>query len=226
MQRIKIRFQRNELSSALSHHELRELFLAAAQQAAIPLATGKRTLLMGPPLPAGATSEAEFAVFCLEECCDPSEFIQRLGINLTDGVIIERGWVCQPNSPDDKPSLLDEAVYLVNWREAVASEKITAAIRLFYSLPEVPFTRNRENKIQYFNARDLVHQISLLATRDGVARLQMTLAGGSQGSIRPQEVLEAIGFAVAPDQLQVHRIAMFASVWRKSSYGIKRLQLS
>lgn len=226
MQRIKIRYQRNELSNSLSHHDLRDIFLNAAQQAALLITVEKRSLLMGPPLPNDATSEAEFAVFCLEESCEPGEFVRRLELYLPDGVTIECGWVCKTCSLDENPALLDEAVYQVNWHGADASEKITAAIRQFYSLSEVPFTRNRDKKIQYLNARNLVHHITLLATRNGVACLQMTLAVGSQGSIRPLEVLEAVGFSVAPAQLQVHRIAMFASAWRTDNYGMKRLQMS
>lgn len=225
MQRIKIRYQRSELSNALSRHELREALLHAAQQAAILLTAGKRSLLMGPPLAKETTSEAEYALFSLEENCEPNEFVHRLAAYLPDGIIIEAGWVCKANGSEENPSLLDEAVYQVIWHDAIASEKITAAIRQFYSESEVSFIRNRDNKKQYLNARNLVHQLTLLAMREGVARLQMTLAAGSQSSIRPHEVLEAVGFSIAPAQLQIHRIAMFSSAWRKSNNGMIRLLL-
>ena len=224
MQRILIRYQRHEAGNAFSQNDLRGILLNAAQQACLPLEEGRRAVLMGPPLPSEATSEAEYALFSLLEPWEPSEVARRLTMHLPEGIHLESAWIAHPNCPDEKPAALDEAVYLVGWTGAEDSKNIIAAIRNFYATPEVIFTRMRENKIQQINARNLVRHITLLATQDGIARLRMTLTVGPQGTIRPSEVLQALGFTPTPEQLRVHRIALYASAWQKPGFGNARLQ--
>ena len=59
MQRMVYRYQRDVSASMLNHNALRELFLLATQQSGLPVDEGARGILLGPPLPPGATSDAE-----------------------------------------------------------------------------------------------------------------------------------------------------------------------
>jgi hypothetical protein len=124
---------------------------------------------------------------------DPSEVTLRLNVHLPPGVRIERAWIASPGSIEENPGTLDEAVYEVDWHDAPKTEELLARIHGFLAACEVNFTRMREKKTQRFNARALVQDLRLLASRDGLARLRMTVSVGPQGTLRPEEVLQLLG---------------------------------
>ncbi|HEX2951340.1 MAG TPA: TIGR03936 family radical SAM-associated protein [Armatimonadota bacterium] len=219
MQRIVFRYRRDALASTLSHNDLRTMFLNAAQLAGLPIDEERRPITMGPPLPPGATSEAEFAVIELVDPRDPSEVGQQLNLHLAPGIHIERAWIALPGNPHENPVAYDEAVYDVLWQNVPICDEVFGRLRQFLAATEVDFTRVREKKVQHLNARALVHSITLLGCRDGQARFRMVLSIGPQGSLRPEEVLLVLGFNPQPDTVHTHRIALLRSSWRHLSPG-------
>lgn len=217
MQRIIFRYRKEAAANALSHSELRATFLDAAEQAKLPLGDGRRVICMGPPLQPGATSDAEMAVIELMAPHDPSEVAMRMNVHLPPGIRIERAWIATPGSLEENPGTLDEAVYEVVWNDAPQTEELLARIHGFLAACEVNFTRQREKKTQCFNARALVQDLRVLASRDGLARLRMTVSVGPQGSLRPEEVLQLLGDGAASSGVRTHRVALQRSVWRHPS---------
>ena len=67
MQRMICRYRRDASVNALSHADLRSIFFDAAKMAGLPIGDDRRAIIMGPPLPPGATSEAERVVLELTE---------------------------------------------------------------------------------------------------------------------------------------------------------------
>lgn len=217
MQRIIFRYRKDTLPGEISHGDLRGIFLNAVEAAGLPSEEGRRTVVMGPPLPPGATSEAEQAAIELVEPRDPSEVCRLLNLQLPAGIRVERAWIARPRSTDENPATLDEAVYEITWRHAPATGTLLVDLQRFLASTKVPFTRVREKKTQELNARALVRDIALLAMRDGMVRLRMTISVGPQGSMRPEEVLQAIGYAPEPGEVSVHRVALHRTLWRRPS---------
>ncbi len=217
MQRIVCRYCRDCSTSALSHPDLRVLFEQAAELAGIPLSEERRTIMMGPPLPSGATSEAERLVIELREPREPSQVRLQINTHLPAGLCIEQAWIAQPGGPEENPTHLDEAVYEVLWQGAPATDELSARLQEFLMASVVQFTRIREKKTQQLNARALLREVRLLASEDGRARLLMTVSIGPKGSLRPDELLAVLGYAPLQDDLHVHRIALHQSAWHHRS---------
>jgi hypothetical protein len=57
MQRVICRYRREAAARSLTHADLRTLFLGAAEGAGLPLVADRQAVVLGPPLPQGATSE-------------------------------------------------------------------------------------------------------------------------------------------------------------------------
>lgn len=218
MQRIVLRYCREMATDIRNHSDLCMQFQQAAAMAGLPISEGRRAILLAPPLPVEATSEAEYALIELVRPADPSEVARLLNRFLPDGLHIERAWIAQPGSPDENPGAMDEAVYQVRWQsQAPAAVAIAAAIERFLSASEISFTRAREKKTQVLNARALVQDIALCADAAGMVYLRMTVSVGPLGSLRPAEVLQVLGFPPAPGDIHVHRVALQRSIWRHPS---------
>ncbi len=211
MQRIVCRYRRDSSTSALSQSDLRALFERAAELAEIPLSEERRTVVMGPPLPPGATSEAERLVFELREPREPSQVRLQINTHLPAGLCIEQAWIAQPGGPEENPAHLDEAVYDVLWQGAPSAEELSARLQEFLMASVVHFTRVREKKTQQLNARALTREVRLLTSRDGLARLRMTVSVGPQGSLRPDELLSVLGYTPQQGDIHIHRIALHLS---------------
>jgi radical SAM-linked protein len=212
MQRVVIRYRKEEAAAIMGHAEVRHALQHAAETAGIPLSDSKRALVMSPPLPPGATSEAERATLELTEPMDPTMMRRRMNTALPAGLRVEQSWIAQPGSSDENPARFDEAVYLVAWRDAPHADEVRARLWEFFAAPEVKLTRVREKKTQELNARTLVFAARVLANHDGAARLLVTLSVGPQGSIRPDEFVQLLGFA--PDAMHAHRVDLHQQAWR------------
>jgi radical SAM-linked protein len=214
MQRIVCRYRKDASASPLGPSDLRTAFRQAAELAGLPVSDG-RGILLGPALPAEVTSDAERVVLELSSPCEPSDVCGLLNAHLPPGVHIEGAWVGHPGGPDENPALLDEAVYDVQWHDAPSAGTMLAQIRAFLLASSVTLTRVREKKVQHLDARALTRDVHVVAIRDGMLHLQLTVSVGPQGSLRPEEALQALGFTPAPGALRIHRIALQQSGWQR-----------
>lgn len=216
MQRIVCRYRRETDAGALTFAEVREALQTAARDAGLPLVDDRRGVVMGPPLPPNATSSDERVLFELSEPREPSEAARAVNEHLPAGLYIEAAWVALPGSPDENPASLDAAVYEVFWQNAPPFRELAARLREFFAADEVPLVRIREKKTQQLNARALVRDLRVLDGRTNPACLQVTLVIGPQGSLKPEEVLQALGYSPAPGEVRVHRVALLPLSWRAS----------
>lgn len=224
MQRIIIRYQRESSASALSHGDLRAVFLGALELAGLAVEDGRRPVLLGPPLPPGATSEAELAALELAAPHDPSAVWRAVNAHLPDGLNITCGWITPPGSSEENPATLDEAVYDVLWPGAPAEDVVRAAYERFLATGVVEITRVREKKTQVVNVRSLVRDLTFVARQNDqsdLLRFRMTVSVGPLGTVRAEEVVQALGFTPA-GTLRVHRVALLRSAWRHPSPGSLR----
>jgi radical SAM-linked protein len=218
MQRIVLRYRQESLTNVWNHGDLRALFLQAAEAAGLSVGEGQRVIRLGPPLPAEASSEAEYAVLELARPQDPSEVRRLLNLHLPDGLQVIQAWIAPPGSVDENPATLDEAVYEVRWLHAApATAALDEAMKDFLAATVINFTRAREKKTQQLDARALVHDMALFAGADGFVRLRMSVSAGPRGTLRPAEALKVLGFPPAPGDIHVHRVALQRTIWRHPS---------
>ncbi len=224
MQRIVCRYRRESCASVFSYAEVRTFFQVAAAKAELPLAEDRRAVLLGPPLPPDATSEDERAVIELIEPREPSAVREGLNAYLPPGLTIDITWIAFPGSPDENPAHLDEAAYEVDWQDAPPLAELRERLRDFLAAHEIPLTRMREKKTQQLNARALVLNVHVLTAGTRQVRLLMTLGVGPRGTLRPEEVLQVLGYAPAAGTVCVHRVALHQSIWRQSTRLIQAAQ--
>lgn len=201
---------------ALSFAEVRAALQTAAREAGLPLGEERRAVLLSPPLPSNATSEDERVLFELTEPRDPLSVCQALNEHLPAGLWIEAAWIALPGTPDENPGSLDRAVYEVAWNTPPSFGELTARLREFFATSEIPLVRIREKKTQRLNVRDYVCELHVLGGRTTPVRLQVTLATGPQGTLKLEEVLQALGYTPAPEQVSIRRVALLMSSWRAS----------
>jgi len=217
MQRIVCRYRRDVVVSMLGHNEVRQVLLDAVTASGLEIGEGRRMMAMSPPLPSGATSEAERVVLELLTPCAPGDVRRLLNLHLPDGVYIEGAWSALPGGDEDNPAALDEAIYDVTWSRVPLAVDIRTAVHDFLQAQDVLLTRRREKKTQVVNARALVYDVRVLTTRDGFARVFLTVSVGPQGSLRPDEFIQVLGEVPTPDAVRVHRVALQRSFWRHPS---------
>ena len=215
MQHVAGRYGRDANVGGMNQADVRGLFLAASQQAHLPISDARRGVVLGPPLPAGATSEDERVLLELTAPREPGDIRERISRYLPDGVALESVWIALPGHVDENPACLDEAVYDIRWPDAPPADELSTRLGAFLAASQLPFTRIREKKIQQMNARALVSDLRLLERRDDQVCMRMTLAVGPRGSLRPEEVLQVLGYAPAREALGVHRVAVQLSAWRR-----------
>lgn len=209
MQRIVCRYRYDvPCEGSYSPHNLRQYFADACGQAGLALEEGRRVLTFAPPLPHGATSDDERCCICLRDPRDPHDVRRWVNQYLPHGVRIVNTWIARPGDPDDDFSRLDAAVYQVLWRDAPPTADIDAQLKQFFAETDVLLLREREKKTQRVNVRALVYQARLGVIRPDLARLILSLSVGPQGTVRPDELLQVLGYVVNPDQLGVHRLAL------------------
>jgi radical SAM-linked protein len=192
---------------------VRAHFVSAMEVAEIALGDGKRPLILGPTLPTGATSEAEIIAVELATPSDPRAVRDRLNVHLPDGLRIEAAWIAAPGSPDENPARYDEAEYLLIWQGAPTASELFARLRALLASHEVVITRTREKRTQTLNARALLRDVHLLGVHGGNARLRVTVAVGSDGSLRPDEIIPALGYPADPSAVTAHRTALRLRAW-------------
>ncbi|MHB9026608.1 MAG: TIGR03936 family radical SAM-associated protein [Armatimonadota bacterium] len=214
MQRIACSYRVDVMPETMSQSDLRNLFASAAERAGVPLSEGRKVIVLGPPLPRGVSSVAERLVLELAEPRDPTDVRQRLNAHLPEGLHIEQAWIARPGSTEEHPTRLDEAIYLVEWEQAPPLAEFAAAVRQFLLAASHELVREREQKTQRVDARALVYDVRMLAGRDGRLRFYVTVSVGPRGSLRPEEVLLALGFTAAPGTVHARRVALQQSAWR------------
>jgi radical SAM-linked protein len=206
MQRIACRYRREEEVAMLGAGEVRALLLNAVQDigpGVLPV-----QVIMGPPLPRGATSEAERCVFDLSNTVDPVTMAEGMNARVPAGLYIEMMWVVTTRHPDEAPLRFTEAEYAVSWREAPPADEIGAKLRALLAAVKAPLTREREKRTQVLDARPLLKNVTVSDWRNGEAHLRIVVSVGPDGALRPEEVLQLAGWTPEPGSLKVRRVAL------------------
>jgi radical SAM-linked protein len=213
MQQIHCRYRRDISAAHLTLSEIKEQLTDAANRAGIIIDSSRRGLILGTPLAAGASSNDERCIFSLAAPEDPGEVRNRLNRELPQGLQIINCWQVNPGTADADLAVLDESVYMISMKNPPYGGEIVNAIRNFISQKSIIFTRQRENKTQQLDARRLVKYARLISADRNCAELEIVFRVSNDGVIRPDEALTAM--KLPADNIQVHRIAMRASHWRR-----------
>jgi radical SAM-linked protein len=207
MQRLRVRFSREEEIKYISHLDIIRLWHRAFIRARIPLAHSEGfnphpRISLAVPLSVGVTSEAELMDVFLTRPVSPHYFTDAVSQQLPPGV--KMSMVSQVGM--HLPSLQSVARF-AEFKVVVPTEKsrneVDAAIQSLLAVDSLPWQHQRDTGPRQYDLRALIDDLWLIDCCSVSATIGMRLLCGNTGSGRPEQVTMALGFESYP--LSVHR---------------------
>ncbi len=202
MQRLRVRFCREETVKFISHLDIIRLWQRALNRAGIPLAYSegfnpRPRISLAVPLAVGVTSEAELMdIFCTR-WVSPHWFTAALEQQLPPSIKILQVYPIGLNLPS-----LQSQVRYAEYRVELETEKepkdIEAEIDALLSAERLPWQHQRDTGIRSYDLRALIDDLWLIDCQHPYCTLGMRLRCDSSGSGRPEQVATALNFATHP----------------------------
>jgi len=210
MQRLRVKFTRQEEIRFISHLDIMRLWERALARAGVQVARSEGfsphpRLSLAAPLAVGVTSEAELLDVFLSARVSPHWFTDTVTGQLPPGVRIRAVQQVGEMLPSLQ-SQLRMAEYLVGMNPGDAPGDVAASIDRLLSLESLPWHHQRDTGRRDYDLRALIDDISPVAPESEFCTLFMRLRCDSKGSGRPEQVASALGFTGYPQF--IHRIRL------------------
>ena len=207
--RVRLRWSKSARFKYMSHLENLRLMERALRRARMPVAYSlghnpSMKLSLGPPLPLGFTSEAEFIDITLETQL-MTHMVEELGRQLPKGIII----LDARSSLGKKASLnamLNRADYTLPLDAFDDRTILQNEIDELLAAESLECARGAADKRKTVDIRSAVFNLEIVADE-----LQMTLGLGESGYAKPTELIAYLnkGLTVAVEALPFHRKALY-----------------
>jgi len=220
MKVIRARLKKGEEARFISHLDFTRAVERAARRACVPLVLSEGynphpRLSFGPALPVGTTSDAEYVDFYLDGEISAAEFARRLKPQLPPGLSLVEAREVWKGSPS-LTSLLDTASYRVQVpvQPDLSLAGVEEAVQRFLAQEEIEVTRLRKKKgLRRVNIRPGIFSVETVELSGGRLVFDMKLVTGSLGTVRPEEVIEALasftGWTLGKEGRRVHRTGLY-----------------
>ena len=207
MQRLRIKFTRENQIKFLSHLDLMRFWERAIRRAGFETAysegfTPHARLSLAAPLPVGITSRVELMDVWLAGWETPNTFANKLAEQLPGGMEILEARVVSPEAPSMQ-SQIHFAAYEVEIESGRSAEEVDSSIRALMESEDFPWKHSREKEERRYNLRALVDDVRIISSSGSIYKLGMKLRCDTSGSGRPEQVTLALGFRERPSS--IHR---------------------
>ncbi len=215
MAQIICRYHKRDEVRWISHLDLKRTLERAMRRAQLPLALSQGhnphpKISLSPPLPLGATGDAELFSVQLAEGMDPGELKQRINDSLPSGLEVMEAWVLPAHRKKETFGDIDIAQYSVTVKGEVDAARVSEHIADLMGQEELIVQRGGKRPPRSLDIRPFILSLALAqASEDGV-ELRMRLRTGSHGGARPQEVIELLALNGADRTITYHRTGLFA----------------
>jgi radical SAM-linked protein len=214
MQRLRIRFSRQEEIKFISHLDLMRCWERAMRRAAVPLAYSEGfsphpRISLAAPLALGVTSEAELMDVNVTRWVSPHWFSDGVSRQLPDGLKVVTVFPVSATLPSLQ-SAVRLAEYRVEVEHRMSRTDAETAIERLLSLDELPWSHMRDTGERKYDLRSLVEDVWVIDWLAASGVLGMTLTCDSRGSGRPEQVALALGFRDHP--ASIHRTKLVLAV--------------
>jgi len=207
MQRLRIRFCREEEIKFISHLDIMRLWQRTLHRADIPLAYSEGfsphpKISLAAPLQVGVTSQAELMdIFCTG-WVSPHFFTNAVNQQLPSGIKILQVYAVAPTMPS-----LQSQVSHTEYEVQIETEKdkpdIESALASLLAAKKLPWHHERDTGTRNYDLRALIDKLWLTDWHKGSCTIGMRLRCDNTGSGRPEQVAAALGFANHPKS--IHR---------------------
>lgn len=209
------RYRKGERARWISHLDVKRTLERAMRRAELPLALTQGhnphpRLSLGPPLPLGATSDAEMVTVHLTEALDPDQLKQRLNSQSPPGLEMLTVWTVPTYRRKETLGEIDVAEYMVTVTGDIDAEAVRAEVRRLLDRSEIIVERGGERPERRVDIRPLLYHLEVTSADTNGLVLHMRLGTGSRGGVRPQEVVNLLGLDVETEAVRYHRTALYA----------------
>jgi len=215
MQRLRIRFCREEEIKFISHLDIMRLWQRALNRAGVPLAYSEGfnphpRISLAAPLALGVISEAELMDIVLAKWVSPHSFTTAVSRQLPPGVSIQQVY----NIPVTMPSLQSQvryAEYKVELETEKGQKDTESAIASLLATEHLPWQHQRDTGPRHYDLRVLIDDLWLVDWCSGYCAIGMRLRCDSGGSGRPEQVAAALGFEHYPKSIHRTKLVLKTS---------------
>jgi radical SAM-linked protein len=205
-QRLRITFAKGEEIKYISHLDLMRLWERTLRRARVPLAYSRGfnprpKIAIAAPLPVGFTSRGEVMDVVLERHISPYNFAKGLAAHLPPGLELLSVEEVYPKLPSLQ-SQVRSAEYRVTVCWDGSQEEMEGKLGELLSAEQLP--RRRRGKD--YDLRPLIEELWVEGKEADGWVLGMRLRAGSQGTGRPDEVLDSLDLAEEPHAVLRERL--------------------
>jgi radical SAM-linked protein len=209
MNRLRIRFKREEEIKFISHLDLTRVWQRAFRRAGVEMVysdgfTPHPRLSLAAPLALGVTSSCELMdVYTVKAISGPSLDCM-VSAQLPAGLKIDQ--VC--SVPLELPTLQSQLRFAEYMVQVVAAEAdvIKHSIDSLMSKDSLPWGHRRDVGVKSYDLRPLINSLCCEASQDMAVMLRMKLRCDSNGAGRPEQVVLALGLGIP---LSIQRTRLF-----------------
>jgi radical SAM-linked protein len=207
LQRLRVRHSKESLAKYISHLDLMRVWERALRRAAVPVAYSRGfnprpRMAFAAALPVGFSSEAEVLEVSLTRPLPPLDFVKKVSPQLPEGVSISSVEVVPLTLPSLQSSMR-QAEYLVRLATDAPFHAIRGRMQRLLSVESIPRRRRHKGKIRSYDLRPLIDDLWLEGRSEDGIDIGMRLQLSSQATGRPDDVVEALGYA--EDAVSIHR---------------------
>jgi len=216
MGQVICRYRKDDQVRWISHLDLKRTLERAMRRAQLPLALSQGhnphpKLSLGPPLPLGATGDAELLAIQLAEAVDPGDVKERLNAQLPPGLEIVESWSLPHYKKKETFGGIDVAQYRVTAHGEHDLADVRVRVEDLLASDELIVHRGGERPTRTVDVRPLILSLAAAGAKEGGIELRMRLRTGSHGGARPQEVVALLGLEERDGRITYHRTALYAS---------------
>ena len=200
-QRLRLTFTKGEAVKYISHLDLARTWERVFRRVGLPLAYSqgynpRPRFQIAAALPVGVTGGVELLDAWLVEPWSPQEAFSQLQPALPKGLDVSQVDEVELGSPSLQ-SQMRAADYCAVVRSPEPVEAIATRVELLLEAPTLPRRREHKGKLQTYDLRPLIQTLTAEPGPKGVCILTMRLQASPQGAGRPDQVLDALGLALA-----------------------------
>jgi len=216
MAQFVCRYRKGDEIRWISHLDLKRTLERAMRRAQLPLELTEGynphpKLSFGPPLPLGATGEAEVFALRLCEAMSPADVKERLNRQLPAGLEIVEAWAVPRHKKKETFGKLDVAEYRITVSGAFEAEEIAARVRKLFESEELLVRRGGKRPEREVDLRPMILSLDVAAAGADGIELHARLQTGSHGGARPQEVVDLLGLGNEERLVSYRRTGLYVS---------------
>jgi radical SAM-linked protein len=205
-QRLHIVFGKQGALKYTSNLDLAKIWERVLRRAQLPILytqgfNARARIQLASALPLGITSECEILDVSLREPTSLDGLIERLTVVSPAGLPIYSITEVEPRSPTLQ-TRVRSAEYRIQFDEEIDREALRQKIAAMLSADEITASKERKGKSVEVDLRPLIYDLYI----DEQGNLMAHLAVGSQGNLRPDQIVEQLG--LAEHYYNAHRVRL------------------